>query len=113
MAVLGSGFDEIYPPENDALAEQIAQTGLLLSEYAPETPVSAGRLLARNRIIVGLSRSTIVVEITEGRGGTAEAIVETINQGKALFTCFNPNRSGETTNKLGAIQLAEEDDWKW
>lgn len=112
VAVLGSGIDEIYPAENQTLADSILKNGLLLSEYAPESEVSAGRLLARNRIIVGLAKSTIVVEVTSGTGGTASAIKETIRQGKALFTCFNPNVGSAITNSMGAIQLKKEDDWK-
>jgi DNA processing protein len=112
VAVVGCGFDEIYPAENATLAESILENGLLLSEYPPESQVNTGRLLARNRIIIGLARSTIVVEVTSGSGGTASAIKETIRQGKALFTCFNPNVGTSLTNSMGAIQLANDDDWK-
>jgi DNA processing protein len=112
IAVLGCGFDDIYPPENMALADNIAKQGLLFSEYPPDTEVSVGRLMARNRLIVGLSRSVIVVETTADSGGTAGAITETLRQGKSLFTCFNPNRKGAATNDVGAVQLANEDDWK-
>jgi len=112
IAVLGCGFDDIYPPENMALADNIAKQGLLLSEYPPDTEVSVGRLMARNRLIVGLARSVIVVETTADSGGTAGAITETLRQGKSLFTCFNPNRNGATTNNMGAVELAKEDDWK-
>ncbi len=112
IAVLGCGFDDIYPPENMALADNIAKQGLLLSEYPPDTEVSVGRLMARNRLIVGLARSVIVVETTADSGGTAGAITETLRQGKSLFTCFNPNRKDAATNNVGAVQLAKEDDWK-
>jgi DNA processing protein len=112
IAVLGCGFDEIYPPENRSLAENIAEQGLLVSEYPPETEVTVGRLMARNRLIVGLARSVIVVEVSAGSGGTAGAISETMRQGKALFTCFNPNRNGASTNSMGAVHLAKADDWK-
>lgn len=112
IAVLGCGFDDIYPPENGALADNIARQGLLLSEYPPDTEVSVGRLMARNRLIVGLAKSVIVVEVSADSGGTTGAITETLRQGKALFTCFNPNRKGAATNTMGAVQLANEDDWK-
>jgi DNA processing protein len=112
IAVLGCGFDDIYPPENVALADSIAKQGLLLSEYPPDTEVSVGRLMARNRLIVGLAKSVIVVETTDDSGGTAGAINETLRQSKALFTCFNPNRKGAATNDVGAVQLTKEDDWK-
>ena len=84
IAVLGCGFDMMFPAENLPLSESISQNGLLLSEYAPETEVTVGRLIARNRLIVGLSKSVIVVEVTPDSGGTASAIEETIKQGKAL-----------------------------
>ena len=112
IAVLGCGFDDIYPPENAVLADNIARQGLLLSEYPPDTEVSVGRLMARNRLIVGLAKSVIVVEVSADSGGTTGAITETLRQGKALFTCFNPNQKGAATNTMGAVQLAKEDDWK-
>jgi DNA processing protein len=112
IAVLGCGIDTIYPPENIPLADSIAKTGLLFSEYPPDAEVTVGRLVARNRLIVGLARSVIVVEITADSGGTMGAITETLRQGKSLFTCFNPNRKGAATNDLGAVQLVREDDWK-
>lgn len=112
IAVLGCGFDHIYPPEHGALAQSIRGQGMLISEYPPDTEVSAGRLVSRNRIIVGLARSVIVVEVSDDTGGTASAINETMRQGKTLFTCFNPNQKGAATNSIGAVQLAKEDDWK-
>ncbi|TFH65342.1 MAG: DNA-processing protein DprA [Candidatus Zixiibacteriota bacterium] len=112
IAVLGCGLEDIYPPENMALADNIAKQGLLLTESPPDPEVSVGRLMARNRLIVGLARSVIVVETTADSGGTAGAITETLRQGKSLFTCFNPNRKGSATNDIGAVQLANEDDWK-
>lgn len=112
IAVLGCGFDEIYPPEHEPLAQSILERGLLVSEYPPETTVETGRLLARNRIIVGMSRSVIVVEVTPGTGGTVSAMTETVRQSKALFTCFNPNTEGAATNELGAVFLKDRDDWK-
>lgn len=112
VAVLGCGLDEIYPPEHVELAEQIKERGLLVSEYRPETKVASSRLIARNRIIVGLARSIIVVEVTEGSGGTVSAISESQKQGKSLFTCFDINDQGAATNQLGAVRLQAEDDWK-
>ncbi|MBK7092086.1 MAG: DNA-protecting protein DprA [bacterium] len=112
IAVLGCGFDEIYPPENEPLAQNIIERGLLISEYPPEATVEPGKLLARNRIIVGMSKSVIVVEITSGTGGTVSAMAETVGQGKSLFTCFNPNLEGAASNKVGAVELKNPDDWK-
>lgn len=51
IAVFGTGIDNIYPPENTSLAERIAETGLLLSEYPPGTRARQGLFPERNRII--------------------------------------------------------------
>ncbi len=112
IAVLGCGFDDIYPPEHKALADNIAGHGLLVSEYPPDSEVTVGRLMARNRLIIGLAKSVIVVEVSSDTGGTVAAIAETVKQGKTLFTCFNPNTNGASTNSMGAVHLASADDWK-
>lgn len=71
-AVLGSGVLNIYPLENVALAGQIIQRGLLISEVHPYLTANAPRLVARNRLISGLSRHIIVVE-TAADGGAMYA----------------------------------------
>jgi DNA processing protein len=62
IAVVGTGVDIVYPPRNDALAADIHQHGLIVSEYAAGTPPDRTHFPARNRIIAGLSRVTIVIE---------------------------------------------------
>jgi DNA processing protein len=62
IAVVGTGVDIVYPPRNDALAADIHQHGLIVSEYAARTPPDRTHFPARNRIIAGLSRVTIVIE---------------------------------------------------
>ena len=61
-AVWGSGLDQLYPPENAALAERIAETGCLISEYPLGAPPIPENFPRRNRIVSGLSWATIVVE---------------------------------------------------
>ena len=62
LAVLGSGIDGVYPAENAALADEIAASGLIVSEYGPGTPPARHRFPARNRIIAALSLGVLVVE---------------------------------------------------
>lgn len=62
IAVVGTGLDTVYPPSHRGLAERIASSGLLLSEYAPGSPPLPDHFPQRNRIIAGLSRGVLVVE---------------------------------------------------
>jgi DNA processing protein len=62
IAVVGTGIDRVYPPSHRALARQIAEQGLIVSEMCLGTPPLAANFPQRNRIIAGLSRGTLVVE---------------------------------------------------
>lgn len=108
-AVLGNGFKHIYPPENLSLSEEITRNGAILSEYNPEAPVKIGQLMARNRIIVGLSQAVIIVETEPGSMGTEEAILRTIQQGKPLFVCRNRNSNVDSLIEKGAVPISGED----
>ena len=62
IAVLASGLDVIYPAGNVRLFEEIAESGLLLSEYMLGTKALPHRFLNRNRLIAALGKGTLVVE---------------------------------------------------
>jgi DNA processing protein len=62
LAILGSGLQRIYPPENAPLAAQLAARGAVLAEVPPETRVDRRLLLARDRIQAALSLAVIVVQ---------------------------------------------------
>ena len=83
-AVWGSGPDRVYPPEHGRLAEAIAASGALLSEYPPGTPPLRHHFPERNRLIAGIADATVVVEAAAGSGalGTARAAVE---EGREVF----------------------------
>lgn len=78
IAVVATGLDQTYPRRHAALAERIADRGLLLSEYALGTPPLREHFPQRNRIIAGLTRGTLVVEANLQSGSliTARLAVE-------------------------------------
>lgn len=62
IAVVGTGLDTTYPKRHAELARRIARDGLIVSEYSLGMPPLPANFPARNRIIAGLSRGTLVVE---------------------------------------------------
>ena len=62
IAVWGTGIDRIYPPSNKNLAYEIAERGLIVSEFPLDTRPFAGNFPRRNRLIAALSQLTLVVE---------------------------------------------------
>ncbi len=114
IAVLGCGIDRCYPASNRNLKEQIAFTGLVLSEYPPGTQAAVYTFPKRNRIISGISEATIVAAAGLHSGSliTAELAED---QGRAVYALpGNINNIYHLgTNKLikdGAIPLVVLDD---
>jgi DNA processing protein len=78
IAVMAGGIDVIYPPENEALARQIAALACRVSEHPPGLEPQARHFPLRNRIVAGLSRAVIVVEAAAKSGSliTAKAALD-------------------------------------
>lgn len=101
IGVLGSGVDQIYPPEHARLATEMLSHGAVVSDYAPGTAPEAGNFPPRNRIISGLSLGVVIVEASEKSGAliTASFAAE---QRRAVFAVpggiYSPQSKG--TNRL-------------
>jgi DNA processing protein len=73
LAVLGSGVDVIYPPENRRLAEEILRGGAIVSQFPMGTPPLPQHFPIRNRVIAALTLGTVVVEAAERSGALITA----------------------------------------
>ncbi|MEW6410146.1 MAG: DNA-processing protein DprA [Nitrospirota bacterium] len=114
IAVLGSGIDIIYPPENKQLMEKIAEHGAVITEFPFSTKPEAGNFPSRNRIISGLSLGVVLVEASSESGSliTAKAALE---QGREVFAVPGniTSKTSRGTNMLikdGAKLIEDADD---
>lgn len=110
VAVLGGGLDQIQPKKH-ALADRIQAQGLLLSELPPEaTPTPAG-LVARNRLISGISRAVIVVEAGEKSGSLYTARFA-YRQKRPIFAVANGSAGNALLLQNGATPIPPDlSDW--
>ncbi|MCX6826680.1 MAG: DNA-processing protein DprA [candidate division Zixibacteria bacterium] len=115
-AVIGSGFDHIFPEENRPLAAELVQTGGLISEYPPEERYVTGHLVARNRLTVGISKAVVIGEIFNDSTGTLDTATFCQELGKWMFIvidgCDQPGRDNSGVEKvlsLGAIPINSKD----
>lgn len=106
IAVIGSGMDVIYPPENKKLFDEIVENGVVISEFKPGTKPDAQNFPRRNRIISGLSLGCIVIE-TGTNGGAMQTASLALDQDREVFAIPGNLgiRQAEGTNLL--IQKGE------
>lgn len=96
VAVLGHGFNTIYPAIHRNIAKEIIQTGALLTEFLHDEKPEKGHFVQRNRIIAGLADATIVVE--SGIKGGALITADLANSYNRDVFAF-PGRPGDTWSK--------------
>ena len=94
VAVFGCGVDQVYPAENRKLADQIADHGLLISEFPMGTPAYPQNFPIRNRIISGLGAGVVVIEGGEYSGSSITAKLA-IEQNREIFAV-----PGNVTSKM-------------
>ena len=84
VAVMAGGVDVIYPPENLALAREIAAKGCRISEHPPGLEPQARHFPLRNRLVSGLSRAVIVVEAA-AKSGSLITARSALDQGREVM----------------------------
>jgi DNA processing protein len=104
-AVLGCSLDQVYPPENQALADKIAgEGGVLLSEFPLGTAPDRQTFPMRNRIVSGLSQGILVIEAGETSGALITARMA-LDQGRSVFAV--PGRI-DSTQSRGCHRLIKD-----
>lgn len=110
VAVLACGVDLRYPVGHSDLIDEIAATGLILSEYPPGTPPARHRFLVRNRLIAALSSGTVVVEAGV-RSGARNTATTAAALGKVVLAVPGPITSATSAGchdllRAGTAMLA-------
>jgi len=101
IAVLGAGFNNIFPAENAGLFDRICEKGLAITEYPPDMPPLKHQFPARNRIIAALSLGVLVTEAGDKSGALITAY-DALDQGREVFAVPGSIFSAESdgTNRL-------------
>jgi len=97
VAVLGTGIRRIFPEQNTALAEDIAASGALLSQFAPSAPRTATSFLRRNSVIAGLARTNLVMDGQE-RSGSRHQAEQAVRYGRTVLL-WAPTLAAQTWSR--------------
>ncbi|MFZ6033279.1 MULTISPECIES: DNA-processing protein DprA [Melioribacter] len=106
IAVIGSGVDVIYPPENARLFKQITEQGAIVSEFEPGTKPDAQNFPRRNRIISGLSLGVLIIE-TRQNGGAMQTAAYALDQNREIFALPGNVNSPQSEGPNLLIQKGE------
>lgn len=111
ISILAHGSDYVYPQSNRSLVDKVAQNGLVISEYPPETISAPWRFPMRNRLIAALSSAVLIVSGNEDSGTKHTAkFAEAYSKRLYAFPYSLGEKSGEICNlliKLNKAQLIE------
>ncbi|MBP82451.1 MAG: DNA-protecting protein DprA [Verrucomicrobiales bacterium] len=101
VAVLGSGIGNIYPPENEVLADRIVENGAVISEFPVLYVPDKQSFPLRNRIVSGMSEGLLVVE-APARSGSLITANQAMEQGRTVFAVPGPidRPTSEGCNRL-------------
>ena len=103
VAVMGTGIDRIYPPQNLALAEQIVtEGGALISQFFPDQPPMQWSFPMRNVVMSGLSLATLVIEASDTSGARQQAR-HALQHGRTVFLAASLVQSHAWARKMVEI----------
>lgn len=105
ISVLGGGIDVPYPWENRFLYQDIAATGVLISEYPPGTENRGAHFPVRNRILSGLSLGIVVVEAPEYNSGALITAERALEQNRDVFAVPG---NVDAVNSRGCVRLIQQ-----
>jgi DNA processing protein len=84
MAVIGTGLNHAYPPQNAALQKQIVDRGAVISQFWPDAPPRSENFPMRNAVMSGLSLGTVIVEASH-RSGVRIQARKALAHGRPVF----------------------------
>jgi DNA processing protein len=113
IAVMGTGINKVYPSENSELAEEIAATGALVSQFWPDSPPRTDTFPRRNIVMSGMGQGTVVIEASATSGAKMQARYA-LEHGKRLFLPSSLIHDREWARKYlerpGAMEVRDIDD---
>lgn len=114
VAVIGTGLDIFFPPENKNLAKEIEKNGAIISEFPLRTPPLSYNFPQRNRIIAGISMGTLVIEAKEKSGALITANLA-LEENREVFAVPGPiySKTSKGCNNLikqGAHPVTSSED---
>jgi DNA processing protein len=112
IAVLGSGLFNVYPAENKALAERIAESGAVVSQFWPDAPPAKYNFPRRNIVTSGMGQGTVVIEASATSGAKMQARLA-LEHGKRVFilkSLVDTHAWAQRYIKRGAVSVESVDD---
>jgi DNA processing protein len=104
IAVIGSGMGQLYPPENQSLAERITRQGAVISEFPVDMPPDRQSFPMRNRIVAGWSAGLLVVE-APGKSGSLITAGQATEMGRTVYALPGPV---DKATSLGCNRLIQQ-----
>jgi len=113
IAVVGTGICKYYPAENRKLADRIAESGAVVSQFWPDAPPATYTFPRRNVTMSGIAQGTVVIEASSTSGAKMQARLA-LEHGKKVFLLQSLVEQHEWARKYatrrGAYVVNEVDD---